>query len=79
MSAIDARVGAGTPYMRHRHGADRPRPRLNRPPVSAWRVWPIDASTMGWRRPGLVTAAPIRTRLVACPIAPANDGRSLVS
>ena len=69
----------GQPYWRHLHAADRPSPSRKRPPVSDCRVWPIEASTIGWRSPGWVTAAPTATRSVTWPIAPASDGRSLVS
>ncbi len=79
MSPREASVGAGTPYCCQRHAAERPKPSRNRPSVSDCRVWPIDASTMGWRTPGTVTAAPIFTRSVTWLIAPASEGRSLVS
>ena len=48
-----------------------------RPSESDWRVWPIDASTIGWRSPVCVTPAAMRTaRSSGSALRPATGGPS---
>ncbi len=48
-STIEALVDRGSPTAVHMASTERPTPRMNRPPESAWAVIASDASSAGCR------------------------------